>query len=81
MYTAEPGSRYTMLELQTWYYNNGLRWSESQKYETLDQLEKDLMTYKLSENLGYKIFENGNMKKQWFNKTAYRGAYNDTTTT
>ena len=66
------------LELETWHYDNGLRWSETEKYTTLCKLEHALLLYKLSVNLGYKIYLDGDVIKQWFDKESYRGVYNAT---
>lgn len=60
-----------MYTLQTWYYNNQKRWDETQEYETLDQLEKDLMLYKISINLGYRVFHNDELLYKWFDKKSY----------
>ena len=67
-----------MYELQTWHYWNETRWSKTQAYDCLTDLEKDLMLYKLSMNLGYKIFHNTQLIEQWFDKESYRGVYNAT---
>ena len=65
-------------ELETWHYNDGLRWTETEKYNNLTKLQHQLLLYKLSTNLGYKIYYKGEMIKQWFDKESYRGVYNAT---
>jgi len=67
-------------KLQTWHYEKHKRWNTTKQYNYYCELEKDLYLYKLSMNLGYKIFENDQLKYQWFDKQSYRGVYNDTTT-
>ncbi len=83
--------------LETHNFENGIHVSELTEHVTRKSADKDIMLYKLSHNIGYTLYNitkkeflarknnwsqyDDAVVAQWFDKAAFRGAYNDSTTT
>ncbi len=82
--------------LETHHFENGIHVSELTEHTTRESADKNIMIYKLAHNIGYTLYNitktefldrqnnwsqyDDAIVAQWFDKAAFRGAYNDTST-
>lgn len=78
------------LETHHYYTRNGIEVRETklEEYDDLTSAQKAIMLYKLSERIGYTLYntdmvnvpndktQHANIVEQWFDKNAYRGGKN-----